>query len=290
MALFMYFMNESMGPMGVVALTLVLFFHEMGHYLAMVFFGYQQVHMVFVPFLGAYVSGEKPGAPAWQEAVMILAGPLPGLVLAAFLVLGMPEKYTYISNDGEIANFPLLETFAVEFVPMLIFINAFNLLPFFPLDGGRVANLLLFGRAPVFSALFIGISNLCIAIFGFLSSLWILMAMGIIGLLVLPVKVYQQSLLDRVRPRLGIIPKQLADCTPSQFRWIYWLTRKTNSTDISIVEFRKYAHQIHGEFIRTPLSIMQWLLVGVAYISSWGITYYALAHLPAVIYVVNGTQ
>ena len=39
--------------------TVVVLIHEMGHFLAMKFYGYNDLGVFFIPLLGAYVSGHK---------------------------------------------------------------------------------------------------------------------------------------------------------------------------------------------------------------------------------------
>ena len=115
----------------------VLLFHELGHYLGMQLFGYRDVRMFFIPFLGAAVSGRKYAAPVWQEATMLLLGPLPGLALAVAL--------TWLYEPA-----PGTELYVL--VWMLAYVNAFNLVPVTPLDGGRLVNLLFFARQPYLAA------------------------------------------------------------------------------------------------------------------------------------------
>lgn len=124
---FVWFMRDS-GPLVVAVIAGVLLFHEMGHFVAMKALGYENMNVFFVPFLGAAVSGRarKPGG--WRAAVVSLAGPVPGLLLAAAL---LPWS-----------TLPLVR--AIVFA--LVFINALNLLPFVPLDGGRLMNTVLFSR------------------------------------------------------------------------------------------------------------------------------------------------
>ena len=128
LAAFIWFMRDS-GPLVVAVIAGVLLFHEMGHFVAMKALGYENMNVFFVPFLGAAVSGRarKPGG--WRAGVVSLAGPVPGLLLAAVL---LPQA----------AGHPLVR--AVVFG--LVFINALNLLPFVPLDGGRLMNTVLFSR------------------------------------------------------------------------------------------------------------------------------------------------
>jgi Zn-dependent protease len=115
----------------------VLFLHELGHFLAMRAFGYVDTTIFFVPFFGAATVGEKADRSLGEEMVVLLAGPIPGIVLAALLSLLAPE----------------LESLR-EARLMLFAINWVNLLPFYPLDGGKVVDLLLFSRVPWAAAAF----------------------------------------------------------------------------------------------------------------------------------------
>jgi Zn-dependent protease len=125
-----------------VVLVGVLLVHESGHALAMRAFGWSDLHMFFVPFMGAVVTGGRPRElPAWKETIVLLAGPVPGLV-AGLVVLAAPW-----------AALPGVRSAAL----MAVIVNAFNLLPLTPLDGGRLVEIALFSRWPrariVFSAL-----------------------------------------------------------------------------------------------------------------------------------------
>jgi Zn-dependent protease len=114
----------------VVCLVGVLLLHEAGHAFAMRAFGYSDVKIFFVPFLGAATGGRKTNAPVWQQSLVLLAGPLPGLVLGLSLMWFSPP---WLENVPELA-------------PLFVGLNAINLIPADPLDGGRLAGLLVFGR------------------------------------------------------------------------------------------------------------------------------------------------
>lgn len=118
---------------GVLTLVGVLFLHELGHAVAMRLFGYRDVRILFIPFFGAVATGFNRSVPVWQRTVVLLAGPVPGLLLGLAL-----QRTGAVSGDSLMS--PL--------VTMLIGINAFNLLPVEPLDGGRLVGLLVFGRMP----------------------------------------------------------------------------------------------------------------------------------------------
>jgi Zn-dependent protease len=114
----------------------VLFLHELGHYLGMVMFGYRNVRMFFIPFFGAAVSGHKTSAKGYQEAIVTLLGPLPGLCLAPILF-----GVAFLPNvDWQ------QRQLLVQAAALMGFLNGFNLLPIYPLDGGRLLNQLLFAH------------------------------------------------------------------------------------------------------------------------------------------------
>ncbi len=137
------FFGWLLGPFDAAAILLVLLIHELGHLLAMQAFGYRNLAIFFVPLLGAAATGYKPHATPWQESLVLLAGPVPGLLLAAALL--------YYPAEG--LPLPAIE-FIRAFVNFSVWINLFNLLPFGVLDGGRLVQLVVLGRFPRIRALF----------------------------------------------------------------------------------------------------------------------------------------
>jgi len=126
----------------------VLLLHELGHFLAMKYYGYRDVKMFFVPFMGAFVSGTKLKATAIERSVMILAGPGPGIIAGIVLLF-------WFADEGS----PLLK----YTVDTLIYLNVFNLLPFNPLDGGRLMETLFFSTKAALKATFYIISGVVMA-------------------------------------------------------------------------------------------------------------------------------
>src|SRR5262245_43661681 len=77
----------------------VLLLHESGHFLGMRLFGYRNVRMFFIPFFGAAVSGTKHAAAVWQQGVVLLLGPLPGILLGLVLALTLqPARDTLLGQ------------------------------------------------------------------------------------------------------------------------------------------------------------------------------------------------
>lgn len=151
-----------------LVLIAVLLFHESGHYLGMRLFNYRDVRMFFIPFFGAAVSGRSTSVAGYKEAIVILLGPLPGIVLG--IVLGAACLFY---------DEPLLRSAT----RMLLLINGFNLLPFLPLDGGRLLHLVLFSRQRHLEAVFRVVTGALLALAGWAIGAWILMGLGVLILL-----------------------------------------------------------------------------------------------------------
>lgn len=157
----------------VLVLVVVVFIHEMGHFAAMKYYGYSDVKMFFVPLVGAFVSGEKHITSQRQQAVTLLAGPVPGILL------GMGLYLLSIKTGSE-----LLRSAANTFV----FLNAFNLLPLMPLDGGRLIDTLFTHRRETIKMIFTILSAILLAVVAlaldsyFLLILPVLQLLGIVGM------------------------------------------------------------------------------------------------------------
>ena len=117
-----------------IIITGVLVLHEGGHALLMRRFGQRDVHVFFVPLLGAFTMGRSPSPSVRSRILIFLAGPVPGLLIAlAFLALSGSAPHGPWRN----------------IIGSLLLINALNLLPFSPLDGGRVLEALSDPESPV---------------------------------------------------------------------------------------------------------------------------------------------
>ena len=103
---------------------LLLFVHELGHYLEARRQGLDVGAPVFIPFLGAAILLKENPLNAWREAQIAIAGPIVGSIGAAVVWL-IGER-----QDSELF-------IALGFTGF--FLNLFNLLPVVPLDGGRIA-------------------------------------------------------------------------------------------------------------------------------------------------------
>lgn len=113
-------------------ITFVLLLHEGGHFIAMRQVGYRDLGVFFLPLLGAYVSGSKRVVTQRESAIVLLAGPIPGMLLGITLYLLM--------QTGLIGPTGPLEINLRNLMLFLVVLNGLNLLPVYPLDGGQLLN------------------------------------------------------------------------------------------------------------------------------------------------------
>jgi Zn-dependent protease len=134
LTLFILSCIQFLSPVNIAIFVGVLLLHECGHLAAMKWRGYRHHIMLFIPWLGAMVTGEKDDATVVDKTIVALSGPLPGLLLGCGLGWWTQE----LTNPDWL-------NMAIE---MLIWLNALNLLPLHPLDGGQVIDVLLCSRYP----------------------------------------------------------------------------------------------------------------------------------------------
>ncbi len=134
----------------VLVLTGVVVFHELGHFFAMKWYNYKDLGIFFIPLLGAYASGTKREISQTQSAIIILAGPVPG-ILAGIIV------YFFAINGDNL--------FLEKMSWILIFLNLLNLFPIYPLDGGQLLNRLFLDESAIIGKIFIVLSALALGWF-----------------------------------------------------------------------------------------------------------------------------
>ncbi len=133
-----------------VVVTLLLFIcvviHELSHSLTSTWMGYPVEDIVLLPLGGVSQIEEMPEGPG-EEFLMAIAGPLSNVVIAFFLgLLSLFVPVSLFAGLRRIAADPMSLGWQ-DTLPYLIITNlglaAFNLIPAFPMDGGRVLRSLL---------------------------------------------------------------------------------------------------------------------------------------------------
>jgi stage IV sporulation protein FB len=116
-------------------LLLIIFIHEMGHAGAASFFSWRIRKILLLPFGGVAEMDEHGNRSLFEESIVVAAGPLQhiwmaGLAFALYQAGVLPDYWH------------------VRFHEFNLMVMLFNLLPVWPLDGGKLVFLLLSIRKP----------------------------------------------------------------------------------------------------------------------------------------------
>jgi Zn-dependent protease len=126
-----------------VGFVLLIFFHEMGHYLAARQRGLNVGVPTFIPFVGAWIQLKEMPHDVETEAYVGFAGPLAGTIAALACYWLARETGSGLLLALSYSGFML---------------NLFNLIPISPLDGGRITAIISpkvwLAGVPLLAALF----------------------------------------------------------------------------------------------------------------------------------------
>ncbi len=123
----------------IIAVFACVVAHEFGHALAARRYGISTPDITLLPIGGLARLSRMPEKPS-EEIVIAIAGPLVNVVIAAVLILYLggqvdPMAVAEIENPEP--------GFLTRLAAVNIFLVVFNLIPAFPMDGGRVLRALL---------------------------------------------------------------------------------------------------------------------------------------------------
>lgn len=178
------------GILVILLLFLCVVLHELGHAVTAQAFGIRVPYITLLPIGGVAQLERMPRKP-WQEFLIAIAGPLVNFALVALLLpisvllvtlevrSGMPLSFWRVMRMIQTPSLPGL-------ILYLTFMNAtlglFNLLPAFPMDGGRILRALLAMTMPYLQA-----TRLAVAVgraMALLFAIWGLLGGGIFLLLI----------------------------------------------------------------------------------------------------------
>ena len=147
----------------VLFLILVLFIHEMGHFVFMKLFKYENVRMLFIPLMGAFVQGSKEKYSQKESFYVISAGPFPGIWIGSVLLV-----FASIYQ----------QEWMLELSFLFLFLNVINLFPIDPLDGGQLFKLYVNKKRDLFLMLFALFSSMLMIFVGWMIDSYIILAFG----------------------------------------------------------------------------------------------------------------
>ena len=109
----------------ILIFTSIIFIHELGHFLVAKAFGWNVDKIYFYPYGGFTKFNDDLNKPKIQELIIMISGPL-------FQIL----YFCFIINHLTISEIEMFKNYHYS-------ILLFNLLPIYPLDGGKFLNIIL---------------------------------------------------------------------------------------------------------------------------------------------------
>jgi Zn-dependent protease/CBS domain-containing protein len=159
-----------------VLLFLCVLLHEFGHIFTARAFGVPTPYVTLLPIGGVAQLERIPEEPG-QEFLIAIAGPLVNVVITILLVfVGGATLQTNAAAGLDNTQFSLIDRLAA----VNLFLALFNMIPAFPMDGGRVLRALLASRFGYVRA-----TEIAAAIGQFVA-----FALGFIGLMVNPILIF----------------------------------------------------------------------------------------------------
>lgn len=137
-----------LGTIIALGLFLGVFIHELSHSLIAQKAGIP-IESITLLFFGGVASIDVQEPDPRTELVMALAGPVTSLMLG-LLSAGLVYGTSQLVASAPVAGLLIYLFGYLSFLNLLLF--AFNLLPAFPMDGGRVLRAYLAGRMPLYQA------------------------------------------------------------------------------------------------------------------------------------------
>lgn len=136
------------GILFILLLFACVLLHELGHALTARAFGIQTEDITLLPIGGVARLQRIPTDPK-QELLIAIAGPLVNVAIALLLIF-------YLGHRADVSDFNDLNTPRVAMLSKLASVNIglvlFNLIPAFPMDGGRILRSILAMRMNHFRA------------------------------------------------------------------------------------------------------------------------------------------
>lgn len=157
-------------------LFLCVLLHEFGHIFTARAFGVPTPYVTLLPIGGVAQLERIPEEP-WEEFLIAIAGPMVNVVIAILLVVFAGAQINpSVAGAVESTKIAMVDRLAM----VNLFLALFNLIPAFPMDGGRVLRALLASRMGYVRATGVAASI----------GQFVAFALGFIGLMANPVLIF----------------------------------------------------------------------------------------------------
>lgn len=135
----------SVALAGAFLYLLSILVHELAHALLAQRHGLQVRSITLFLFGGAAYLDREPETPR-SECLIALIGPLTSLVLGSGMLIVLLARVNGAEGGGSVIDrLDALSTLLLWLGPVNMLLGLFNLIPAFPMDGGRVLRALLWG-------------------------------------------------------------------------------------------------------------------------------------------------
>lgn len=153
-----------------VALVVGIAIHEYGHVAAFRAMGHSDARYRLVPFLGGVAISNRLPKSQLSDFYITFMGP--GIMLIPLVISGV--GMTFLSGQmGYFCMIMFMVTGAINF---------FNLLPFWPLDGGRMTRGLIYAVSPWLANRITIVMSLGLTLFAALSGYYLIMVVALLGM------------------------------------------------------------------------------------------------------------
>lgn len=201
------------GPVFGAAIILAVMIHEFGHVAAYRVCGHADARFRLIPLLGGVAISDQHPTSQEKDFFITLLGP--GICVA-------PMVLAYVASDYLVLDYPYVVQFLWTFAMITGALNFFNLLPFWPLDGGRCLAILCNTYAPgMVRNVIYTMTGLAIAIAMAMQS-WILLAFLVFSLQTLQHAIMLNQVQRRMAPARGLWAAAAYLFTMATFGFVGW--------------------------------------------------------------------
>lgn len=168
--------------LGAIALLL----HELGHALLMLVFRSWDWSQFLIPMPRPMSAKQWSITGGFKELLTILAGPLPGLLVGWLILI---RAYLGVQTNDLFLDIALA----------LVVVNSITLLPFLPLDGGRLLDLAVLRKMPQLRVLGLFVAGLAFFVFSFFGGGVIAIVLALLMWFGVPASLRKSKLLPWLR-------------------------------------------------------------------------------------------